>query len=319
MTVTPHARGLRRVLSLTLVTGLAAALVACSSGNPLEAEPEASSGSAGGSSMLRIGSAAFAENEIIAQIYAQALAGSGIDIDFAGQIGQRDVILKGLDDGSLDIVPEYSGNLLQALDPDAATGSPAEVLEALPAALPEGLAVLDAAEAANADSYVVTPEFAAEHDVSSLADLAGLSIPLAVGGNPELAQRPYGPPGLSAVYGVDAATLTFTPISDSGGPLTLAALLDGSVQLADIYSTTPSIAEHDLVVLDDPENMILAQQVVPLLSERANTPEVQRVLNEVSAELTTEDLIAMNARSQGEEKASAQVIAADWLRERGLG
>lgn len=319
MTHSPRTRRLRGISALALTAALAASLAACSSENPLAGGETPDEGGTGSSEMLKIGSAAFAENEIVAQIYAQALAGAGIHVDFAGQIGQRDVILTGLRDGSLDIVPEYSGNLLQALDQDTAGGTPEAVLAAIPKALPEGLAILDAAEAENADSYVVTPEFAAEHDLKSLADLADIGVPIAVGGNPELAKRPYGPPGLTAVYGVPADSITFTPISDSGGPLTLGALLDGSVQVADIYSTTPSIAEHGLVTLSDPENMILAQQVLPLISERANTPEIAKVLNSISAELTTADLIEMNARSQGEEKASAQVIASDWLGERGLG
>lgn len=304
----------RRTLTLALAAGTLVSLAACSSGNPLEAGGDAAADGA-----VTVGAAAFAENEIIAQIYAQALEAAGVEVSFAGQIGQRDVYLKALEDGSLDLVPEYSGNLLQAFDSDFAGGTAEEVAAALPGALPEGLSVLEAAPAENTDSYTVTAEFSAEHGLTSLDQLAGLGIPLSIGGNPELESRPYGPAGLTEVYGVPRSSLTFTSISDSGGPLTVAALKDGTVQLADIFTTTPAIAENGFVVLDDPKNLILAQSVIPLLSERARTPEVEAALNAVSAKLTTADLIELNARNQGDEKASPKKLAASWLAEAGLG
>ena len=118
-------------------------------------------------------------------------------------------------------------------------------------------------------------------------------------------------------YAYDAGKIDFTPIDDGGGPLTVQALVDGDVDMVDLYSTTPAISELKFVVLEDPESMIIAQQVFPLVSDRV--PEsADDTLNAVSKALTTEDLIAMNARNQGDEKASPATIAEDWLKEKGL-
>jgi osmoprotectant transport system substrate-binding protein len=304
-----------RIAAAILAAGTALALTGCGAGaDPLEPADEPS----GDAETIIVGSAAFAESEIIAQIFAQALEANGVTVDFAGQIGQRDVYIEALEDGSIDLIPDYSGNLLQFFDQESDAKSSDEVFAALPDALPDGFEVLDQSEAEDKDSYNVTKEFSDDNGVTSLADLAGLDVPLIVGGNPELAERPYGPKGLSDVYGVDAANVSFVPISDSGGPLTTAALLDGTVNIADIFSTTPSIAENDFVTLEDPENMILPQNVLPLINSEKASDTVKEVLNAVSAELTTEDLIELNARNQGDEKASPEALASDWLAEKDL-
>lgn len=297
-----------------LATGAILSLAACSSADPLDAGGTSS----GDEETIIVGSAGFAESEIIAEIYAQALEANDVTVEFAGQIGQRDVYVKALEDGSIDLIPDYSGNLLQFFDEDSEAKSSEEVFAALPDVLPEGFEVLDQSAAEDKDSYNVTKEFSEENGVTSLADLAGLTVPLIVGGNPELNERPYGPQGLISVYGVDAANISFVPISDSGGPLTSGALLDGTVNIADIYSTTPSIKENGFVTLEDPENLILPQNVLPLINSEKASDTVKDVLNTISAELTTEDLIELNARNQGDEKASPEALAKDWLAEKDL-
>ncbi|MET4637549.1 ABC transporter substrate-binding protein [Mycetocola sp. 2940] len=304
-----------RLAAAVLAAGTALVLTGCGAGGDPLATGDTPSGDA---ETILVGSAGFAESEIIAQIFAQALEANGVTVDFQGQIGQRDVYIAALEDGSIDLIPDYSGNLLQFFDEDSEAKSSDEVYAALPDALPEGFEVLDQSEAEDKDSYNVTKEFSADNGVTSLADLAGLDVPLIVGGNPELAERPYGPKGLTDVYGVDAAKISFVPISDSGGPLTTAALLDGTVNIADIFSTTPSIKENGFVTLEDPENMILPQNVLPLINSEKASDTVKDVLNAVSAELTTEDLIELNTRNQGDEKASPEVLAKDWLAEKDL-
>ena len=112
--------------------------------------------------------------------------------------------------------------------------------------------------------------------------------------------------------------MTFVPIEDFGGPDTVKALVDDTVQVADIYTTSPALTAENLVVLDDPENMISSQNIVPLISEAAYTDDIAATLNAVSAELTTDDLIALRNRVEGDEKASAADAAKDWLQDKGL-
>ncbi|WP_221583901.1 ABC transporter substrate-binding protein [Microbacterium sp. G2-8] len=294
--------------------GLAAGtlvLASCASSDPLADDAPADQAPA---DTIVVGSAAFAESEIIAYLYAGALERSGLDAEVTPAIGARDVYIAALQDGSVDLVPEYTGNLLQYFDEEATAQASDEVYAALVDAVPEGYEVLDQAEAADADSYNVTSEFSEEHGVTSLADLKDVDVDLKVAANPEFAERPYGIPGLKEVYGVDAELV---PINDGGGPNTLKALLDGDVQVADIYSTTPSIAENDLVTLEDPENMIVAQNIVPLISSDSASEEAAAAINAVQGALTTDDLIALNTQSTVD-KTSSEDIAAGWLDESGL-
>jgi osmoprotectant transport system substrate-binding protein len=292
------------------VAGIAAATVALSgcgsSGSPLDS---GSSGSASPGDTVTVGSANFPENEILGYLYADALQDNGIKVAVKPGIGARDTYIAALKDNSIDVVPEYTGNLLQYFDSKATAQSPDEVYSALVKAVPSGLTVLDKSAAQDADSFNVTKDFSDTHHVTSLAQLAGLKIPIKVGAPPEFSTRPYGIPGLKAKYGLDA---TLVPINDGGGPITVKALVDGQVQIADIFTTSPAIKQNGLVTLDDPQHMILAQNIVPLMTKSKASAKVTAVLDKLQAALTTDELIAMNTSSTTD-KQSAQTIARNWL------
>ncbi|WP_127571905.1 ABC transporter substrate-binding protein [Georgenia faecalis] len=305
----------RRPLTVLAASGALALLAACGSGDPL-AEPATDDGgatSAGAGETVVVGSQAYYSNEIVAEIYAQALEDAGYDVERQFQIGQRDVYLQAMEGGEVHVLPEYTGNLLQFYDAETEVRSSEDVAGALPDALPEGLEVLAYSEAQDADSYNVTAEFAETNGITSLADLADYDGEIIVGGNAELESRPYGPQGLADIYGVE---VDFLAIGDSGGPLTKDAIRDGTITMGDIYTADPDLASGDFVTLEDPESMILAQNVVPLV-DAALADDLAGVLDPVSEALTTEDLIELNARSQGEQLDSA-TIATDWLTENGL-
>jgi osmoprotectant transport system substrate-binding protein len=137
---------------------------------------------------------------------------------------------------------------------------------------------------------------------------------LVLGGPPEFQTRPDGIPGLDKVYGV-----TFGDYKklDAGGPLTINALKNGQIDAADIFTTDPSIAANDFVVLEDPKNLYAAQNVLPLINEAKATDGVKATLNAVSAQLTTDDLIDLNEKVINEQQDPAAVAKA-WLAEKGL-
>jgi len=290
--------------------GAMVALAGCASSDPLS---DGGGDASASSDTIVVGSQQYYSNEIIAELYAQALEDGGYTVQREYQIGQREVYLPELESGEIDVFPEYTGNLLQYYDKESTAKSPEEVEAALADALPEGLTALTASEASDQDSYTVTKEFSEENDITSLADLKDYDGTLAVGAPPENAERPYGPPGLKSIYGVD---VTSTPIDDGGGPLTVKALLDGSVQLADVYTASPLIAENDLVTLDDPENMILPQNVVPIVSDKVDQG-AQDIIDAVDAALSAKDLQELNAKSQTDQESSA-TIAKDYLTSKDL-
>ena len=295
----------RSMMTLAAAAASTLVLAACGSAQSFD-------GGSSPSSTIVVGSQDYYSNEIIAEVYAQALENAGYTVDRQMRIGQREVYMPEIEAGSIDVFPEYTGNLLQYLDSNATARSADEVYTALTGALPQGLRALDQAPATDQDSYVVTAEFAQEHSLASIGDLAGAG-PVTLGGNSELETRPYGPAGLSQTDGV---TVAFTPIEDSGGPLTVKALRDGDIQLANIYSSDPALADGTVTVLQDPKGLFLASHVVPLASARVDDAAAA-VINRVSGALEPSDLVEMNRASTREQK-SASTIARDWLASKGL-
>lgn len=320
--ITTSTRSFRRSL-LGMSAGLTVALAMTACG--ANSDPQGGTGTeaTGGSSSgpLTVGSADFPESQTIAEIYAGALNGAGIEADTQLNIGSREIYFTAVVDGSVDIVPDYSGNLLLFADPEATAESAEDIMAALPDALaansPDAnLGVLEASAAENKDAMVVTAATAEEYGLASIEDMAAVCDELVIGAPSTFAERAYGLPGLEENY--DCVPKSFEAINDGGGAVTLEALLNDTIQVADIYTTTPSIADNALVVLEDPANNFIAQQVVPLVNLDTVGEDAQAVLNEVSSTLTTEDLIDLNREVSGDEKRNPADAAADWLEENGL-
>ena len=322
MTAPSHSRPGKQLTRRGLLAGVGAttgllALSACSDTDPFAVD-QSSGGYSGGP--IIIGSQQYYSNEIIAELYAQMMEKTGLTVTRQYQIGQREVYLPELEAGKIHVIPEYGGNLLEYYNKTSASGSPtaatasrtagdtASIQDTLLRILPHSLTVLNPAEATDQDSLTVTKATAQAHSLTSIGDLASLGRSVTIAANSEFATRPYGPKGLKAVYGVDASV---TPVEDSGGPLTVKALTDGTVDVADIYSSDPAIGVKDLVILSDPQMLILPQNVTPLVS--ASLPAIAATaINRVSALLTPDELRSLNQRSTGE-KLSSKTIATDWL------
>lgn len=299
-------------LAAAVCTALGVGLLAsgCSSADPLAASREPDPA-------VAIGSQGFAESDILAYVYGLVLADQGYGVTYQLGIGAREIFIPALQDGSIDLIADYSGNLLRAADPDATASTPADVNAALPDALEAlNLTTLDPAPAEDADALVVTAQFAEANDLVSIADLAPIASTITIGSNTEYETRHYGRPGLADVYGVEG--WEFLAIDDFGGPATLDALLTGRIQVADIFTTNPALQREDLVILEDPERLIAAQNVVPLLNETLPADELGEVLNPVSAQLTTAELTSLNAIAAGPDKPSPEQIAHDWLVQKDL-
>ncbi len=294
---------------LSALAGIAVAAIAlagCASSNPLGTGSSAGA-SAGGT--IVVGSQAYYSNEIIAEIYAQALEKNGLTVTRKFNIGQRDAYIPLLENGTVTLFPEYTGNLLQFFDKNTKARTSADVYAALPAALPSGLAVLDQSTATDGDSYTVTKAFADKYKLKTIADLKNVTVPLTLGGNAELAQRPYGPTGLKSTYGVDVA---FSATGDT----TVDDLVAGTVNIANVYTSEPRIQTDKLVVLQDPAGLFLASNVVPVVNS-ASAGAVKGIINKVSAKLTPEGLVALNVQSTVDQKSPAD-IAKKWLADNGL-
>jgi osmoprotectant transport system substrate-binding protein len=257
---------------------------ASSGSNPL------SGGGASGS--VVVGSANFPESELLAEVYAIALQDKGVKATTKLNIGDREVYYPQVVKGAITIFPEYNGALLSGeVDPTSTAKTTAAVDAALTAKLPSSVEILNPAPAQDSDAMTVTAATAAKYHLKSIADLKPYASGWVLGAPSEFKTRPDGIAGLKANYGLTFKS--FDPLDESG-PLTLAALTGGKVQVADVFTTTPQIITDHLVSLSDPKANFAAQNVIPLVYKADSTATITSTLNTVSAALTTSALLQMD-------------------------
>ncbi|MGH3724800.1 MAG: glycine betaine ABC transporter substrate-binding protein [Mycobacterium sp.] len=300
------ARLLAAVMAVVVFSG-------CGSSNPLGGGPLS-----GDLNTLIVGSADFPESKTVAELYAQILQTNGFHITKQLGIGSRETYIPAVKDHSIDLIGDYTGNLLRYFDPKATATKPDDVELALLRALDGDLDILTPSPASDADTLCVTRATADKWNLRSVADLAAHSDEVKVGAPSEFLHRSVGLAGLKANYGLDVPESRFVAISDGGGPATVKALLDGTITAANIFSTSPAIAQHDLVVLDDPKFTFPAGNLAPLVNAQKKSEKLKKVLDALSARLTTEGLTKLNAAVFGNDGVDPKEAAQKWLADQGF-
>ena len=297
------------------VTAVAAMLgvAACGSGS---SDPLASGGSSAkpDAGTIVVGSANFPENALLAEIYAGALTAKGVKVEKKLNIGSRETYIPALQDGSIDLIPEYTGVLDQYFNKKAKATDAEAVYAELKAAVPATLTVLEKSAAEDKDAVVVTKDTAAKLGLKSIGDLAPKAKDLTLGGPPEWKTRETGVPGLKKVYNIEFKT--FRPL-DAGGPLSVQALKNGQVDAVNLFTTDPSVAANGFVILDDPKHLFAAQNVVPLITKSKVNPTISAALNAISAKLDTATLGAL-VKEVVVDKKDAATVAKEFLTKNNL-
>lgn len=315
MTLDHTPRPWRRGALATLGGALAVGLAACGGGSsdPLAAQQPTQGGGTATGATIVVGSADFSESQLLAHIYHGALKAKGVSVGEPKlNIGARETYLKGMSDGSINLIPEYTGALAQFYDPTFAAKDPDQVYEQLKAKLPADLTVLAKSAAEDKDAIAVKQETVDRYKLTSLQDLAPVSEDLTLGAPPEFKTRVQGVPGLEQEYGI-----TFKGMRSLKGQALVQALKNDQVQAANLFTTDPAIATNGFVVLQDPKNLFGSQNVVPLINKKVVTPQVTETLNGVSAKLTTDGLQTMLAQVDGQKKDPA-AVAQEFLTANGL-
>lgn len=294
-------------LAVAVAAGLALSACGGSDSDPVGSSNGEGSSTGGAGETITVGSANFPESELLAEIYTAALEREGIMVEQRLNLGPREIYLAGLEDGAIDLIPEYTGALTLFLNPEATATAPFAVYDELRAALPEHLVVLDPSEVEDRDSLVVTSATATKYGLAAIGDLAPVAGELVLGGPRTFEDRADGVAGLRDVYGLEFSA--YRPLV-AGSRLMTQALVNGKIDAANIFSTDPSIMANDFVVLADPENLFVAQNLVPLVTKEANSPLVADTLNKVSASLTADDLVGMLTQTQVDGDAPAEVAQA---------
>ncbi|MFE3037836.1 ABC transporter substrate-binding protein [Streptomyces canus] len=297
-----------------LITALS--LTACGSSDSSDSNPLTGSSKDSGGKSLVVGSANFPENQLLAEIYAEALEAKGLKVTRKFDIGAREVYYDQIVKGGIQVFPEYNGALLAvAVDKTSTATSTEDINAELTKKLPSSVAILDSAEAQDKDSVTVTADTAKKYNLKTLADLKPVAGKWTIGAGSEFKTRTQGWVGLKKIYGVEFGK--FQPL-DAGAQSTLLKLLESDkVQAANIYTTDPAIVADKLVVLEDPKNLFSSQNVTPLVYKSAVNDTAKAALNAVSAKLTTADLQDMMKKLVND-KEDASTVAKEWLTKAGI-
>lgn len=272
---------------------------------------------------ISIAAANFPENQILAEIYKQALEHAG----YKATVTQRDTrpnILKALESDNVQVEPDYVGSLTEFYNKQAngATAKPvangvlAETYaKAQQLASAKGLTVLTPSPAADQNAFVVTKQFSDTNKITKLSQLAGFKGKLVLGGTPECKTYSLCQPGLEGTYGIHFTGFEQT---DLGGTLSISKLKSGKVTLGEFLSSDGNVAANDFVLLEDDKALQNVDNVVPVVSKSVGADaKLIEVLNKVSASMTTQDLIELNRGSSVDKKLPNQ-LAKEYLQNKGL-
>lgn len=273
--------------------------------------------SSGSKGTITFGAFDFPESNILASIYGGALKDAGYTVKYRANLGNRQLVAPAVQRGDIDLYAGYTASDLEFFDgqKQLATTSAQENAQQLNTFLqPKGLKALTPARATDENAFAVTKQTASRYHLQTLSELAPVSNQLVFGGPPNCPGRKDCLTGLEQVYKIHFKD-GFQSL-DEDGPKTYDALQKGDIQVGVVFSSDGLIAQRGLVVLQDDKHIVSADAVIPIGRSKVLTPDVARVLDGVSAKLTTGDLTSMNRRAIVN-KDDPSAIAADWLKSHG--
>ena len=277
--------------------------------------------SGGAKPAITIGSTNFSEQLVLGELYSQILESNGYSVTRKFNLGNREIVFPALQSGQIDMEADYLATLLSFVD-KTATGStdPKKTAATLQTALTsKGVTVLDYAPAVDQNGFVVTKTTADKYKLTKLSDLAPVANQLVLGGPPECPSptRPFCMPGLKSTYGITFKD--FKPL-DTGGPLTVQALVGGQIDVGLLFTSDATIAVRGFVLLEDDKQLQLSDNVAPVvrndyLSKAGD--DFKKVINSIAPKLTTAELTGMNKLVEVDKK-DPKDVAKEWLKKQGL-
>ena len=285
-----------------------------------------SCGSSGGTSSsakatIRVASFNFSESIILAHIYGDALKNKGYTITYRDKLGNREIVEPSLENGLIDLYAGYAATDLnfidkrQGTDLEAGTDAAANVQKINTRLASKGVKALDPSPAVDQNAFAVTKAEADQYHLTKLSDITpAIASQWTLGGPPECPARPFCQPGLEQTYGLKFKAFKSL---DTGGPLTFAALKQGSINIGLVFSSDGGITANNFVVLEDDKHLQQADNIVPLIRTDVLNSEITTILNSIDAKLNTPDLTAMN-KSADVDKQDPVDLAATWVKDHGF-
>lgn len=254
----------------------------------------------------------FTEGSVLAELYGQALAHDGYTVTYKLNLGNREVVSTAIESGSIDLYIGYAATDLEFYNKGAgeASGDVTATTAKLNSHLQSlGLEATTPSNTVDQNAFAMTKANTQKFNATKLSDLASVGNQIVLGGPPECATRPFCEPGLTSTYGIHFKDFKSL---DADGPLTRAALANGTIQLGLVFSSDGDLTSLGLVVLQDDKHLESADNVVPIIRTAKASAEVKKVLNAVSAGLTTLDLVDMNNQA-GPQHQDPDAVALAYL------
>ncbi|MEZ5478148.1 MAG: glycine betaine ABC transporter substrate-binding protein [Thiolinea sp.] len=292
------------VLKYVLLVGLSMTLVACQDDAPV----------------LKVGSKSFAESQVLAEMIAQLAENEGIEVERKIPYGDTNQILQAVKEAHIDVYPEYNGTSLIFLGQAPSSDSAASTATVNRLFKPEGLEMGAGFGFANDYVMVMTQERAAALNVSKISDLAGLSDPATFSIDEDFLKRPAdGLQQMNRRYGITGSQYVAFPVGSEGKDQQISALLEGSADVGELYSTDGQIAEYNLMVLEDDLQFFPVYDAMPLVRSAAlvSIPQLQTVLEQLSGTISAADMQALNKAVDLDAQTPATVATA-FLESKGL-
>ncbi|CYU57627.1 ABC transporter permease/substrate-binding protein [Streptococcus suis] len=260
-----------------------------------------------------------AEPEILINMYKLLIEDrTDIKVEIKPNFGKTSFLYEALKSGSIDIYPEYTGTITSTLlknSPTDLSTNPEEVYTYAKEAILEqdGLMYLAPMAFQNTYALAVTEDYAQDHGIEKISDLAKVQQTAVAGFSLEFNDREDGNIGLKNLYNLQLNVKTMEPA------LRYEAIKSGNVQIIEAYSTDSKVVTYKLKILEDDKQLFPPYQAAPLLSKETleKYPELEQVLGALVGKISTEEMTQMNYAVDVEGK-SAEQVAREYLEQEGL-
>jgi osmoprotectant transport system substrate-binding protein len=294
----------------SLVIGVLVALVAALG---LSGVATASVKASAAKPAIVIGSTNFEEQAIVSNIWSDVLTKAGYSVKVEPALGTRAIVVPALEKGQINLEPDYAASLLDFLNGGKTPPAGDNIATAIPAdqkALASfGVTVLPASKALDTNVFAVTKATASKDHLTTIASLKPYAKKLTLGGPPECPSNAGCELGLKKVYG-----LTFAGFKslDEAGPLSVAALKNGEVQVVELFSSDGNVVSNNFVALTDNKHLEGADYIVPVIRKSVATPGVAKILHAIDAKLTTVAISKLNLDVTAKQEQPA-AVAQTWV------
>jgi len=304
----------RPLITAVAVTATSVLLAACGSSSP----GSAAGGATAKKTTITIGATNFEEQEIVANLYGDVLSHAGYTVKVEPALGTRAVVVPAIEHGQIDLEPDYAASLLGYLhggNPQPAGDQIATAVAADQRALSSfGVTVLPASKALDTNVFAVTKATASQDHLTTVSSLGPYASKMTLGGPPECPTFAGCEPGLKKVYGLNFGSFKSL---DEAGPLSVAALKNGEVQVVELFSSDGNVVSNNFVALTDNKHLEGADYIVPVIRKSVDSAGVRAALAGLDNALTTDAISKLNLDVTADKQQPA-AVAETWLKANNL-